>query len=189
MSYIESIIGWIYDFGNDDVNGQMRLNMFTLVKTLQEKAADLYIKKYRSMYKDVRSVQILDYGTDVNFTQEAAENGKVESFYQNQQHVELSTVKNWGAYIAFGVAVACGIAAPFLSLFLLVGFGIGTIVGAGVLISNNFKKKNIVLKIQKQKTNVLEILHKMFVEYEQFREIYRERDAISEKILEELAKL
>ena len=29
----------------------------------------------------------------------------------------------------------------------------------------------------------------MFVEYERFREIYRERDAISEKILEEFAKL
>lgn len=189
LNIISSIIGWIYDFGNDDVNGQMRLNMFTLVKILQEKAADLYFKKYRSMYKDVRPVQILDYITDVNFTQEAAENSKVESFYQDQQHTELAMVKNISAYIAFGVAIACGIASPFLSLFLLIGTGIGAIAGAGIFIANNFKKKNIVLKIQKQKTNVLEILHKMFVEYEQFKGIYKERDAISERIMAEFANL
>lgn len=189
LNIISSIIGWIYDFGNDDVNGQMRLNMFTLVKTLQEKAADLYFKKYRSMYKDVRLVQILDYSTEVNFTQEAAENSKIESFYQDQQSAELATVKNLSAYIAFGIAAACGIASPFLSLFLLVGTSIGAIAGAGILIANNFKKKNIILKIQKQKSNVLEILHKMFVEYEQFKGIYKERDAISDRIMEEFAKL
>ena len=65
----------------------------------------------------------------------------------------------------------------------------GTIGGVGVLVANNFKRKNIVLRIQKQKSNVLEILHRMFVEYGQFRDIYRERDAISERILEEFAKL
>ncbi len=189
LNIISSIIGWIYDFGNDEVNGQMRLNMFTLVKTLQEKAADLYFKNYRSMYKDVRPVQILDYSTDVNFTQETAENSKVESFYQEQQQEELATVKNLNAYIAFGAAAACGIASPFFSLFLLLGTGIGIITGVGVLIANNFKKKNIVLRIQKQKSNVLEILHKMYIEYEQFKRIYKERDAISERIMEEFAKL
>lgn len=189
LNIISSIIGWIYDFGNDDVNGQMRLNMFTLVKTLQEKAANLYFTKYRSMYKDIRPVQILDYSTDMNFTQEADENNKVESFYQEQQSAELATVKNISAYVAFGVAIACGVASPFLSLFLLVGTAIGTIGGVGVLVANNFKRKNIVLRIQKQKSNVLEILHRMFVEYGQFRDIYRERDAISERILEEFAKL
>lgn len=189
LNIISSIIGWIYDFGNDDVNGQMRLNMFTLVKTLQEKAADLYFKKYRSMYKDVRPVQILDYIADVNFTQEAAENNKIESFYQEQQHTELAMVKNISAYIAFGIAIVCGIASPFLSLFLLIGTGIGVIAGAGIFIANNFKKKNIVLKIQKQKSNVLEILHKMFVEYEQFKGIYKERDVISERIMAEFANL
>lgn len=189
LNIISSIISWIYDFGNDDVNGQMRLNMFTLVKTLQEKAANAYFKKYRAMYKDVRPVQILDYSTDVNFLQEASENSKVETFYQEQQSSELATVKNLSAYIAFGVAVAGGVASLFLSLFLLIGTGIGAIVGAGILISNKYKKKNIVLRIQKQKANVLEILHKMFVEYEQFKGIYKERDAISERILEEFAKL
>ncbi len=189
LNIISSIIGWIFDFGNDDVNGQMRLNMFTLVKTLQEKAADLYFKNYRSMYKDVHPVQILDYNTDVNFTQEVAENSKVESFYQNQQQVELATVKNLSVYVALGVAVACGIASFFLNLFLLVGTGIGVIAGVGILIANNFKKKNIVLRIQKQKSNVLEILHKMFVEYKKFKGIYKERDAISERIMEEFANL
>lgn len=56
-------------------------------------------------------------------------------------------------------------------------------------VAKYFKKKNIGLKIQKQKSNVLEILYKMFVEYEQFKRIYKERDAISERIMEEFANL
>lgn len=189
LNIISSIIGWIYDFGNEDVNGQMRLNMFTLVKTLQEKAANAYFKKYRAMYKIVHPVQILDYATDVNFTEEASEIGKVETFYREQQNAELAAVKNLSAYIALGAAVAFGIASPFLSWYLLAGTGISAIAGAGILISNHFKRKNIVLRIQNQKANVLEVLHKMFAEYEQFAEIYKERDAISEKINEEFAKL
>ena len=35
---ISTMIGWVYDFSNEDVNGQMRLNMFTLLKSFQEKA-------------------------------------------------------------------------------------------------------------------------------------------------------
>lgn len=189
LNIISSIIGWIYDFGNEDVNGQMRLNMFTLVKTLQEKAADMYFKRYRSMYKEICHVEIINYSTDVNFAQEASENSKVESFYQDQQTQELATINNFRAYMAFGIAVGCGVASPFVSLFLLIGAGIGIVLGAGILISNKFKKKNIILRIQKQKSNVLDILHKMFIEYDSFKKIYKERDEISERIMEEFAKL
>lgn len=189
LNIISSIVNWIYDFSNDDVNGQMRLNMFTLVKTLQEKAANLYFEKYRSMEKDTWAVEILDYSSDVNFGQEASESSKVEAYYQEQQRAELSTVKNLGAYLAFGAATACGIASPFVSLLLLIGTGLGAVLGAGVLVANRFKKKNIVLRIQKQKTSVIDVLHKLFEEYGQFKAIYKERDAISERILEEFAKL
>ena len=189
LNIISSIIGWIYDFSNDDVNGQMRLNMFTFVKTLQEKAANKYFDQYRSMYKDIHPVQILDYSSDVSFQQEATENNKVESFYQEMQRNEMANVKDLGAYIAFAVAVASGIASPFVNLMLLIGTAVAGVVGAGILISNRFKRKNIILRVQKQKSNVLEILHKMFVEYESFKSLYKERDEISERIMNEFAKL
>lgn len=189
LNIISSIIGWIYDFSNDDINGQMRLNMFTLVETLQEKAATKYFEQYRSMYKDIHSVQILDYSSDVNFQQETSENSKIESYYQELQQNEMASVKDIGAYIAFAVAAASGIASPFVNLLLLIGTTVAGVAGAGILISNKFKRKNIIFRVQKQKSNVLETLHKMFVEYESMKSLYKERDEISERIMNELAKL
>ena len=95
------MIGWIYDLGNEKINGQMRLNMFTLLKTFQQKAADSYFWKYRSLYKDVHPVGILDYTSDVNFREEEKEMSKIEQFYAEQQKQELSEVKNITAYMHF----------------------------------------------------------------------------------------
>ncbi len=189
FNIISSMVKWIYDFGNEDINGQMRLNMFTLVKTLQEKAAQSYFANYRAMYREVHPVQILDYATDVDFAQEAGEIGKVEDFYQQQQVQELAEVKNIRAFVAFGLGIACGAAAPFVHMLLFAGLGIGAAVGIGTLISNRFKRRNIVLRIQKQKENVLEILGKLFADFEKMRQLYREYDGISARILEEYAKL
>lgn len=189
FNIISSMVQWIYDFGNEDVNGQMRLNMFTLIKTLQEKAAEAYFAKYRSMYREVHPVQILDYQTDVDFTQEAGELGKAENFYQDQQKQELSAVKNTMAFVAFGLGIACGVAAPFVHLALFAGLGIGAAVGVGILISNRYKRRNIMLRIQKQKENVLEILRRLFADFAKLRAIYQEYDGISTRIMEEYAKL
>lgn len=189
FNIISSMVQWIYDFGNEDVNGQMRLNMFTLIKTLQEKAAEAYFAKYRSMYREVHPVQILDYQTDVDFTQEAGELGKAEDFYQDQQKQELSAVKNTMAFVAFGLGIACGVAAPFVHLALFAGLGIGAAVGVGILISNRYKRRNIMLRIQKQKENVLEILRRLFADFAKLRAIYQEYDGISTRIMEEYAKL
>ena len=57
------------------------------------------------------------------------------------------------------------------------------------MVSNQFKRKNIILKIQKQKQNVLNILHKLFDENDKIKEWYKEFDTVSVRITEELAKL
>lgn len=189
FNIIETIISWVYDFGNEDINGQMRLNMFTLIKTLQDKAVTSYFENYRSMFKNVHPISIQDYSTDADFTNKEKEDSKIEDFYQDKQNQELSTVKNLGAYIAFGIGAACGAAAFFTSLFLLIGLGIGIIVGAGLLILNRNKRKSIILKIQNQKESVLKILHKLFDEYNSMQELYKGYDNISLRITEEIAKL
>lgn len=189
LNIISTIIQWVYDFSNEDVNGQMRLNMFTLIKTLQEKALESYFNNYRSLYKDMYSVSILDYMTDCNFENEIEEQNKIQKYYSEQQRRELSMIKNWPAYIAFGVGAACGIAAFFDYLLLLGGLGIGVVIGSGVLLSNMFKRKNIILHMQKQKNNVLDILHNLFTEYGKMKELYKGFDDVSGRIVEELAKL
>ena len=187
---ISTIIRWIYDYGNENINGQMRLNMFTLTKTLQDKAATAYIDGYRSMYSNVKSISIQDYFTQADFTNQAGENAKVENFYLEKEREERAAVKNIGAYIAFGAGALCiGGAIALSQWILLAGLGIGGAIGAGILIANNFKRKNISLKIHAQKENVLEILRKLFVEFDKMKDIYKGYDEISAKISEEIAKL
>ena len=162
--------------------------MFTLVKALQYKAVDAYFNHYRKMFTSIHPVEILDYSTEMNFVQNAEEINKIEKYYGERQKQELGTVKNLMAYVAFGLGAACGVAAFFVHLLLLAGLGVGLAIGAGILISNKFKKNNIILKIQKQKTSVLDIVKKLFAEHTQMIGFYKENDAISVKITEEFAK-
>lgn len=189
FNIIQTIISWVYDMGNEDISGQMRLNMFTLTKTLQTKAADTYFANYRSMYNNTRSITIQDYSTSADLTNEGQESNKIDSFYSDKQTRELSTVKDLPAYLAFGAGALCGVAAIFLSLYLLIGTAIGGIAGAGILVSNVFKKKNIMLSIQSQKQSANDILHKLCEEYRLLQDMYKEYDDISRNISDELAKL
>ena len=103
--------------------------------------------------------------------------------------IEVQHVWNTKAYIAFAAAVACGVGAFFTSFLLFAGTAIGAMIGIGTIISNKFKKKNISLKINTQRENVVEIMRKMYDEFAKMRELYKEYDAISAKISEEIAKL
>lgn len=189
LNIISSIVEWIYDLGNEKISGQMRLNMFTLIKTFQEKAVNACFERYRNLYTDVHPVQILDYSAEVNFLQETSEREKAEVYYQQRQKEELAAVKNRIAYAAFGVGAACGIVAFFVHFLLLAGFGVGAAIGTGILISNHSKRKNIMQNIKKQKESVLDILQKLFGEQEKIKTIYKEYDEISFRILQEFAKL
>lgn len=189
FNIIETIISWVFDLGNEDINGQMRLNMFTLVKTLQDKAASSYFQNYRDMFRNVHPISVQDYSADADLTDEGSEAGKVEDYYEEEQRQALSAIKNLGAYVAFGAGVACGAAAFFTSLYLLMGLGIGTLVGAGMCISNKYKRKNVVLRMQTRKESVLEALHKLCEEFVVLKELYKGYDDISIRITEEIAKL
>lgn len=189
FNIIETLIEWVYDLGNENVNDQMRLNMFTLIKTIQEKACDRYFDRYRSMNRSVRQIAVQDYSSYADFSNKSKEFNNVEMFYQDKQNQELSRIKNIGAYLTMGGGIACGIASFFTSIYLLAGVGIGGLLGAGMLVSNFFKRKNVVLMIQSQKAGVIATLNKMFSEYDALQKVFIEFDCFSGKIKEELAKL
>lgn len=181
-----SLISWIYDFSLDKVNGQMRLNMFTLMKGFQEKAVNKYFSYYRSLHKKVLSVELSDYKADVDFTERAAELENINNYYGEQIADKLSKVKNTYAYLAFGAGVASLIAAYFLHpLIALAGVGFG-IFGVVKIFSNKRKKSNITLELQGAKRVTQELLQKLFDEYTRLNETFKEMDLVSTKILEEL---
>ena len=186
---IATIIEWVFDQGNEHVNAQMRLNMFTLVKSYQEKAVEAYFENYRSSFKSVHPVTILGYSSDVNFEDEPAEKEKVNQYFEDLQKGEMSEIKDISAYVLFGIGIACAIAAPFVSPLFLIGTVLGGAIGAIQMVVNKFKRKNVRMKYQKQKDSMLEVLHKLVAEYGKMKEIYKGYDDVSAKILEELAKL
>ena len=165
INIIKSIISWVYDFTNEDINGQMKLNMFTLIKSFQEKAIHSYFEDYRNLNKKEYLIKVNDYSSNTNFEHDQIEKAKIEKFYAEKQAKELATIKNIGAYLSIGGGIICGIAAFFTSFLFFIGLAIGLIVGMGMIISNNKKKKIVIDNIQNQKTIVLEAWQQMCNEY------------------------
>lgn len=189
LDLVSSIIRWIYDFSMDEVNGQMRFNMFTLIREFQEKAANRYFDSYRAMHRTVLPVQINDYGTDVDFTAKSQEIGKMETFYRERLESELAGIKNTSAYIAFGAGVVSCVAAYFLHPLLL-GLSAACFLGGALrLVGNKRQRRNLELSSQESRRGTQEILEKLFTEFERCEACYHEMDDVSGKILEELAKL
>jgi len=189
FNIIATIVEWLFDLGNEHINGQMRLNMFTLVKTFQEKAAKEYFEKYRAMFKTVHPVTINDYSTDMDLADEGKENVKINNYCDDLQKAEMAQVKNLPAYLIFGLGGVCAVASPFVSLYLLVVTVLCGALGGIKLAQNAFQRKNITLKYQKMREGMHEILHKLVQEFEKMKGIYKEFDDVSGKIEEELAKL
>ena len=63
LNLIAEMIDWIYERDSQDVNGQIRLNMFALTKALQEQAVDEHVEDYRSRRKAKYWVTIGEYST------------------------------------------------------------------------------------------------------------------------------
>jgi len=114
LNLIAEMIDWIYERETQDVNGQIRLNMFTLTKFIQEKAVDSHVNDYRSRRKINYKVTIGDYSTEVNFKREDEEYSKVTSYFSAKRDEVISTIKNWKAFVGFGVGAAAIVGAFFV---------------------------------------------------------------------------
>ena len=106
LNLIAEMIDWIYERDSQDVNGQIRLNMFALTKALQEQAVDEHVEDYRSRRKANYWVTIGEYSTEVNFKREDEEYSKVSSYFTDMRDRAIASIKNWKAFIGFGVGVA-----------------------------------------------------------------------------------
>lgn len=189
LDLIRSMIEWIYDFSDENVNGQMRKNMFVLVKDFQEKAVQKHINIYRSKYRNALPIQIDEYSATVDFAAEAQELNKVNQYYEQKTRDEIASIKNLPAYIMFGLGAA-GCVAAFFTHFAVLGLGaVGGIGGLVYMLGNKRKKKNIRLRNQEGQRVVQETMRNLFVEFATFKQTYTELDAVSDKILDEFAKL
>jgi len=189
INLISEMIDWIYERDNQEIKGQIRLNMFTLTKELQEKAVEAHTENYRKRKINAAPITINDYSTTADFRRESDELQKIETHYTEIKDNALSAIKNWTAFIGFGAAVLAAVGAFFVgfALFALTAVGIG--YGVFVLLSNKSKRKLLELTCNDNIRAVKDVLQKLFVEFKQYQEQFSEYDAYYERIQNELNKI
>lgn len=93
LNLIDEMIDWIYERESQEVNGQIKLSMFTLTKMLQEKAAESHVEDYRARRKNNYAATLGEYSTTINFKREDEEYDKIKKFYTEKKDAELATIK------------------------------------------------------------------------------------------------
>ena len=189
LDLIGEMIDWIYERDAQDINGQIRLNMFTLTKALQERAVDEHVEDYRSRRKVNHDVTIGDYSTTVNFKREDEEYSKVTAFFTGRKAEALAAIKNWPAYIGFGVGVA-GLVAMFFWGGLLLAVALGG-VGYGVvkLLTNKSRVKKAEQECSARIKSTGDVLQGLFREFKKYQDELDEYDAYYERIKDEFSKI
>ena len=189
LNLIAEMIDWIYERDSQDVNGQIRLNMFALTKALQEQAVDEHVEDYRSRRKANYWVTIGEYSTEVNFKREDEEYSKVSSYFTDMRDRAIASIKNWKAFIGFGVGVAAAACAFFVEYWLFAVALIGMGYGAGVHISNKSQIKQLEQKCAESIKATNDTLQKLFVEFSKYQTELDEYDSYYERIKNEFNKI
>lgn len=189
LNLIAEMIDWLYGCDTQDVNGQIRMSVFTLTKDLQEKAVEAHTEEYRSRRKVNYQVNIDEYSTVVNFKREDEEQEKINSFYNEKRDTAVSTIKNWPAYIGFGVGAAAIAGSFFVGFWLLILTFAGVGYGAFTLLTNNSKRKQIEMSCDESKKATSAAMRQLFAEFKQYQKELDEYDAYHDRILDEIHKV
>ena len=189
LNLIAEMIDWIYERDAQDVNGQIRLSMFTLTKMLQEKAVESHAESYRKQRKSNYQINIGEYSTVANFKREDEEYQKINTFYNTKKEESLATVKDWPAFIGFGVGAAALVGCFFAGFWLLIlTFG-GAGYGLFTILSNKSKRKQIEQACTESIKSVSDTMQKIILDFKQYQKELDEYDAYYDRIIDELHKV
>lgn len=182
------MIDWLYGCDTQDVNGQIRMSVFTLTKDLQEKAVEAHTEEYRSRRKVNYQVNIDEYSTVVNFKREDEEQEKSIRSIMKKRHSRFDN-KNWPAYIGFGVGAAAIAGSFFVGFWLLILAFAGVGYGAFTLLTNKSKRKQIEMSCDESKKATSAAMRQLFAEFKQYQKELDEYDAYHDRILDEIHKV
>lgn len=189
LNLIDEMISWIYEQKELQVNGQIRLNLFTLTKGLQIKAAERHAEAYQTARKSEFSVRINDYESVLDFRREQEEPEKVEAYFAGKKREALTAVKNWKAYAAFGLAAGSAVFSFNAGYWLHVLTAAGTAYGIYILLANRNTRKRLERQYAESIRSTMHTITELFAEIRQYEQSLDEYDAYMPRIQSELAKL
>ena len=189
LNLIGEMIDWIFTGDPDEVNVQSRLNMFTLTQDLQKRAIEARTQQYRAIDKTHLTIQLGEYSTKADFSNRAGEEQKVGAFYREKCNAALAAIKDWPAYIGFGVAAAAAVASFFTSFALLIVTVIGAGFGGITLLRNKSRRAQLHMECDNNTAAAVKLLQSLFEEHSAYCEEWSRYDAYAEQIMSELEQL
>ena len=189
LDLISEMIDWIYEREAQDVNEQIRLNMFTLTKHLQERAVDTHAEDYRSRRKAAYHVTVGEYSAEVDFNREDEAYRNVADFFTERRDEARAAIKNWKAFVGIGVGAAAAVGAFFAGYWLFAVALIGAGYGVGVLLFNRSRIRQLDQKCEESIRATGDILQQLFSEFNQYQTELDEYDGYYDRIKNEFSKL
>ncbi|MCD8361668.1 MAG: hypothetical protein LUC98_01695 [Lachnospiraceae bacterium] len=181
---VTCMVDWIYDQSRREISPGMRRSMFLHLKSLQEKAFTSWFETYRAMEDDCCPIQIQDYCTEADFSDEDGEIRKIKDYFEEKKKLKYQSLKNTPLYVLCTAGMLCAGGAFFLHPFLLSGSAVCAVAAGVSRMRFRFQKQEIDCSIRKQEDSALRILGGLFTEYHQIKKQYREYDALSGQIMD-----
>jgi hypothetical protein len=193
INLIYEMMNWIHSPEKDNVNGQMRRNMFGIMKGFEQSGYQYYRSGYMSLVRDVFHIKVNDYETNANLRSPDSEYSKVRSYYNNVLSGQLAGIKDLMSYIFFAIAGVLLVGGIILG-GPLIGLGIfGAVAlaatGVGKILVNKNKRVNLVKQSESNIKSVNNIIGKMSDEYRKAMELFSSYDVVSDEIIDEFSKI
>ncbi len=190
LDIISEMVEWVYNPGDTDINAAEKQRMFVSTSNLTQKAVDYNVQEYRSMFRSHADIQIEEYESHAELTNEAQEHQRIDEYYDAKARTLMAQQKIWPCFLWFGGGVVFGVLAVVFGIYaLFVGTGVGILGGVGHILLTNRKKKNIRKNCEREAVGVKEIFSRMSAEFRQYVEEFNYYDKYYGEIKEELSKL
>ncbi len=191
INLVSNMVNWIGDEANESINGQMRLNMFSLISDCEQKGTQRYAENYRARYKEVWLISIDEYSSTCNFQDEETENRKIEIYYNNWLEEQLSKISDKASYVMFALAVAVLGGGIYLKAYVpaVIGGLLCAAFGGLMIYINKKKRENLKAEAGKRTENTKRKLDILFKEFDFLRQKYREFDAVQNEIDDMFTKI
>ena len=191
INLVSNMVNWIGDEANESINGQMRLNMFSLISDCEQKGTQRYAENYRARYKEVWPISIDEYSSTCNFQDEETENRKIEIYYDNWLEEQLSKISDKASYVMFALAVAVLGGGIYLKAYVpaVIGGLLCAAFGGLMIYMNKKKRENLKAEAGKRTENTKRKLDILFKEFDFLRQKYREFDAVQNEIDDMFTKI
>ena len=188
---IGEMMDWIYtQDGRRESNPQMRKNMMIATKSLHERAGELYIKHYRSLFPPMQHVVIGDFAADVDLRSPDKSGAQAEQFFLGKASQEKAAVKDLIPIILMVVGVIGGVGLAIAVSPALVVIGVvAAAAGLGWMLLNRAQRKRIDLKYQQLIRSTRERLVQLQAEWQQLESDFHQEDLLSDKLTQRLATL